>query len=90
MSRTDTSVLIAQAGQQFKARLPDDLHQRIKDAASANNRSANAEIVSRLEASFQKDAGALDAGISRLIAEHVEQEVKRRMLAVAAQIGGAA
>lgn len=33
-------------------RLPDGMRDRIADAAKANNRSMNAEIVSRLEETF--------------------------------------
>ena len=37
---------------QLKLRLPPDLKSRVEDAAKANNRSMNAEIVSRLEQTF--------------------------------------
>lgn len=37
---------------QLKLRLAEELKQRVTDAARRNNRSVNAEIVSRLEASF--------------------------------------
>lgn len=36
----------------FMLRLPDGMRDRIKAAAERNNRSMNAEIVSRLEQSF--------------------------------------
>lgn len=36
----------------FMLRLPDGMRDRIKEAAEANNRSMNAEIVARLEGSF--------------------------------------
>lgn len=36
----------------FGLRLPSDLKQRVQDAATANNRSMNAEIIARLEASL--------------------------------------
>ena len=36
----------------FRLRVPDELRARIADAAKANNRSINAEILSRLERSF--------------------------------------
>lgn len=36
-------------------RLPDGMRDRIREAAEKNNRSMNAEIVSRLEASFSMD-----------------------------------
>jgi predicted transcriptional regulator len=36
----------------FVVRLPDGMRERIRKAAETNNRSMNAEIVSRLESSF--------------------------------------
>lgn len=36
----------------FGLRMPPELHGRIKEAATANSRSMNAEIIHRLEASF--------------------------------------
>lgn len=42
---------------QFVVRFPDGMRDRIADAAKANNRSMNAEIVARLEESFSS-AGA--------------------------------
>jgi hypothetical protein len=47
--------MIAKAGrgsEQFMLRLPDGMRDRIREAAEANQRSMNAEILSRLEASF--------------------------------------
>lgn len=41
-----------QTDPQYKLRMPAGLKERIELAAQANNRSMNAEIVSRLEASF--------------------------------------
>jgi len=40
---------------QFRSqfRLPNDLYERLKEAAEREGRSLNAEIVVRLEASFQ-------------------------------------
>lgn len=40
------------ADDSFKVRMASDLKARIEEAARANNRSINAEIVSRLEQSF--------------------------------------
>jgi hypothetical protein len=36
----------------YGLRMPPDLKQRVKNAAAANNRSMNAEIISRIERSF--------------------------------------
>lgn len=41
-----------QTDPQFKLRLPTDLKQLVEEAAKANNRSMNAEIVARLQDSF--------------------------------------
>lgn len=46
MARPDTS---------FKVRMDDPLKDRIAEAAKANNRSMNAEIVSRLAKSFEPE-----------------------------------
>lgn len=39
----------------FRLRIPDTLKERIEAAAAANNRSMTAEIVSRLERSFEME-----------------------------------
>ncbi|MBR8344243.1 Arc family DNA-binding protein [Burkholderia ambifaria] len=41
---------------QFVVRFPDGMRDRIAEEAKANNRSMNAEIVARLEASLARDA----------------------------------
>ena len=38
----------------FRLRIPESLKERIEKSASANNRSITAEIVSRLELSFDQ------------------------------------
>ncbi len=43
---------MARIDPKFMLRLPVQLRDQVQAAASANNRSMNAEIVSRLEASF--------------------------------------
>ncbi|MFG1348610.1 Arc family DNA-binding protein [Xanthobacter autotrophicus] len=43
-----------QTDPQMKIRLPPDIKARIEAAAAANNRSMNAEIVTRLEMSFNE------------------------------------
>lgn len=42
----------SRVAEQFVVRFPEGMRSRIADAAKANNRSMNAEIVARLEASF--------------------------------------
>jgi hypothetical protein len=52
------------AVQQFAARLPTDLHERLSDLAAGADRSINAEIVDRLAASLGPDrrlVGFLDS-----------------------------
>ena len=39
--------------QRFIVRLPDGMRDRVAEAAKRNNRSMNAEVVSRLERSFE-------------------------------------
>lgn len=43
-----------QAEDKYIIRFPDGMRDRLKDAAKANNRTMNAEIVARLEESFQQ------------------------------------
>jgi plasmid stability protein len=38
---------------QYMLRFPDGMRARLKDAAAENKRSMNAEIIARLEASFE-------------------------------------
>ncbi|MDP9590571.1 UNVERIFIED_ORG: hypothetical protein J2W19_003135 [Shinella zoogloeoides] len=42
----------SQLAERFQIRLPDGLRDRIRDSASSNNRSMNAEIVAALEEKF--------------------------------------
>ena len=46
-----------QTQDKFIVRLPDGMRDRIRAAAEANNRSMNAEIVARLEATLETGAG---------------------------------
>lgn len=47
-------------------RVPPDLHKQLHEAAAANNRTFNAEIVSRLQASFTRQDGFLNKKITSL------------------------
>lgn len=47
---------------QFQLRLPDGMREKLKDAAQKGNRTLNAEIVSRLEFSFQADLVVQNTG----------------------------
>ena len=49
--------------EKYIVRFPDGMRNRVTEAAKANNRSINAEIIARLERSFADEplrAGALD------------------------------
>ncbi|WP_136685700.1 Arc family DNA-binding protein [Falsirhodobacter xinxiangensis] len=65
---------VGRGADQYTVRFPDGLRDKIKNAADTNNRSMNAEIVARLEASF--DAGIADPAdvvrIMKMIADHTE------------------
>lgn len=62
--------------ERFIVRFPDGMRDRIADAAKANNRSMNAEIVARLEQSFQGGVDSqLDIGaLASRLAEHLAKE----------------
>jgi plasmid stability protein len=60
---------------QLKLRFPEKLRQRIESAAARNERSMNAEIVQRLEQSFQKeDSRADQAALAKAAATTAVQE----------------
>ena len=44
----------------FKIRLPDELKEKIRHSANELNRSMTADIVARLEQSFENDKGISD------------------------------
>ena len=46
----------------MKVRLSAELRRKIEDAAKVNNRTMNAEIVSRLERTFREDGGGVGEG----------------------------
>jgi hypothetical protein len=55
----------AQTDPQFKLRLPAALKDRIENAAAENNRSMNAELVARLEESFEHQEALLKIRLER-------------------------
>lgn len=57
----------------FIVRLPEGMRDRIAEAAKGNNRSMNAEIVARLQQSFEAGPPDLDAFADQL----AEKLVKR-------------
>ena len=59
-------------------RIPSKLKSMLKEKAKANNRSMNAEIVARLEASFLTDTRQLDLSVQSLI-NIVEERVLKKV-----------
>lgn len=51
----------------FRLRLPEDIKNRVQEAAEANHRSMTAEIISRLEASFAPEAPELASGLAEAV-----------------------
>lgn len=62
--------------QAYPLRLPEELKTRVTESARANGRSLNAEIVARLDASFDISKAGLEGPVdfSRLIAELTERQ----------------
>lgn len=76
---------MARIDPKFMLRLPEDLRDRVKEHAATNNRSMNAEIIARLEASFEAPSReefeltkkwaqeflreALDSAVEQIVAE---------------------
>ncbi len=69
---------------QYMLRLPDGMRDKIKDAAAANNRSMNAEIVARLSASLDTKTAAL---ASKGVPNEVVQSVAEGIFAYLAAEG---
>lgn len=80
---------IGRDAQQINLRAPDGLHARLKEAAAKNGRSLNAELVFRLQASFETSA-SLAPAFAELLNSHIEHEVNSRLRAIAATLAGVA
>lgn len=63
---------------QLRIRLPIELKEKVEEAARANNRSMNAEIVQRLEGSFFGDM-PIDELISATDALHIVNKAKEEL-----------
>jgi hypothetical protein len=63
---------------QMKLRLPPELKEMLAEAAIENNRSLNAEVVSRLQESFTDGASPIDEHALDLFAEKVGQVLDER------------
>ena len=57
----------SRTAEQFVVRFPDGMRDRIADEAKTNNRSMNAEIVARLQASFEPSANATAVTLEEII-----------------------
>ncbi|SMC41538.1 Arc-like DNA binding domain-containing protein [Fulvimarina manganoxydans] len=64
---------------QYQLRFPDGLRDRLKDAAAANHRSMNSEIVARLLASFGESISEPEAApMERITAQQGDPQIKFR------------
>lgn len=73
----------------FRLRVPQEVHRRIREAAAANNRSMNAEIIDRLQRTIAQDTaeGKFDPSyLEKVLREQREaqakelQDMERRLL----------
>jgi hypothetical protein len=61
---------------QIRIRLPPELKEKIKEAAHDNRRSMNAEVIARLQASFEEDAGELTPDRTELLMELLKKLIE--------------
>lgn len=66
---------LAKEADKFIVRLPDGMRDRIEQAAKANQRSMNAEIVARLQFSFEAQSGPRD--MDKFVDELAEKLAKK-------------
>lgn len=77
-----------QAGEKYLIRFPEGMRERLAEAAKANNRSMNAEIVARLMSTFPEDNGPMPPdtrrsaedllkGLERMLAEREDSMLER-------------
>ena len=74
---------------QFVVRLPDGMRELIKASAEENNRSMNAEIVARLEQSFNTGQGLLGQAMIDVETKKMEErfeEMRKDLLDEVKQI----
>lgn len=72
----------------FKIRIPDDLKEKIRRSADNLNRSMTADIVARLEASFEADSKLTD--VEKTDYEELKQELKQEMRLMSEEINALA
>ena len=59
-----------------RLRVPPELKQKIEESAEKNNRSQSAEMVARLEQSFEKDdAAEFDKGFVLQVIENQQDQI---------------
>lgn len=73
-----------QSDPQYKLRLPERLRDKIKESASTHNRSMNADIVARLEASFEVNSKLTD--VEKADYEELKKELKKDMKVIAEEL----
>jgi hypothetical protein len=61
----------------FILRFPDGMRDRIAEAAKANNRSMNAEVVSRLQDSFEKGEIGTGGSSPDAVARTLDKRLKK-------------
>jgi hypothetical protein len=61
---------------QIRIRLPPKLKEKIKEAAHDNRRSMNAEVIARLQASFEEDAGEVTPDQMELLMELLKKLIE--------------
>lgn len=60
---------------QFMVRFPDGMRDKIRQAADSNGRSMNAEIIARLEASFESMAIPVDQ-VNRIVDKTIDALIR--------------
>lgn len=78
MTKPDKQPLAIEADK-FIIRLPLGMRDRISKAAKANSRSMNAEVVARLQSTFQESSSVTDLdALAENIAERVAVKLKEK------------
>lgn len=69
---------------QYQLRLPQELRDKIKESAGEHNRSMNADIVARLEQTFE--AAIVLTEVEKADYEELKQELKKDMKVIAEEL----
>jgi predicted transcriptional regulator len=62
----------------YPLRMPDELRERLQEAAEESGRSMNAEIVTRLEASFVPRSELTRAEVAAVVRATLDELAKRK------------